>query len=60
MPVILDPASEGQWLDPRASVEALHALLAPYRAEWMETRSIGLHVNNPKNDDPSCIEAMSV
>jgi putative SOS response-associated peptidase YedK len=59
MPVILDPCSEGQWLDPRTSPDALHSLLVPYSAEWMETRPISLRVNNPKNDDPICIEPMS-
>jgi putative SOS response-associated peptidase YedK len=60
MPVILDADSEARWLDPRTSPDELHSLLVPYRAERMETRPISLRVNNPKNDDPTCIEAMSV
>jgi hypothetical protein len=31
----------------------------PYPGERMEAFPIGLRVNNPKNDDPKCIEPLS-
>jgi putative SOS response-associated peptidase YedK len=59
MPVILDPTTERQWLDPRASGDALQSLLVPCPAEWMEARPVSLWVNNPKNHGPKCIEPLS-
>jgi putative SOS response-associated peptidase YedK len=59
MPVILRPSAEEQWLDPRASADALRSLLVPYAGDDMEARAVGLWVNNPKNDGPECLEPMS-
>jgi putative SOS response-associated peptidase YedK len=59
MPVIFSPSSEEQWLDPRASGDALRSLLVPYSSEGMEARPVGLWVNNPKNDGPKCLEPAS-
>jgi putative SOS response-associated peptidase YedK len=59
MPVILGPSAEEQWLDPRASADALRSLLVPYRSAGMEARPVGLWVNNPKNDSPKCLEPAS-
>jgi putative SOS response-associated peptidase YedK len=56
MPVILGPSAEEQWLDPRASADALRSLLVPYTGEDMEARAVGLWVNDPKNDGPKCLE----
>ncbi len=56
MPVILDPSSEEQWLDPRASADALRFLLVPYTSEGMEARPVGLWVNNPKHEGSKCLE----
>jgi len=60
MPVILGPSSEEQWLDPRASADALRGLLVPYNSSGMEARPVSLWVNNPKNDGPRCLEPMGV
>jgi len=59
MPVLLDPTTEGQWLDPRASGDVLQSLLVPCPAEWMAARPVSLWVNNPKNHGPKCIESVS-
>jgi len=58
MPVIVAPENYGPWLDPASGKEDLTPLLKPYPDELMETYPVGRIVNNPKNDDPSCIEAV--
>jgi putative SOS response-associated peptidase YedK len=56
MPVILDPASWDQWLEPAPiSAEALENLIAPHPADDMEAYPVGRHVNSPRNDDPECL-----
>src|SRR5262249_48907390 len=56
MPVIVAPADFGPWLDPKAQGSPeLQARLRPYPAEAMTAYPVGLHVNNPKHDDPSCV-----
>ena len=60
MPVILAPADYDAWLEPRpASAAALHDLLRPYPGAAMTAFPIGRHVNNVRNDDPACIEALA-
>ena len=60
MPVILAAAEYDAWLKPRpASAEALHDLLRPYPGAEMTAFPIGRHVNNVRNDDPHCIEALA-
>ncbi len=60
MPVILDPADYGPWLEEgvEASTRA-HALLAPYPAEAMTAHAVSTRVNSPGNDDPECLEAIA-
>ena len=61
MPVILDPKYYEQWLDPDAQeVSRLKSLLQPYQPDPMTYYSVNLRVNNPKNDDPLCIESLPV
>ena len=60
MPVILAPADYDAWLEPHpASAAALHDLLRPYPGAEMVAFPIGRHVNNVRNDDPACIEALA-
>jgi putative SOS response-associated peptidase YedK len=59
MPVILDPSSEEEWIDPRTSVDTLQTLLVPYISEKMEARPVGLWVNNPRNQGAKCLEPVS-
>lgn len=57
MPVVLDPAEYGRWLDPRVDrPEGLQPLLQPYPGERMVALPVGRHVNDPRHDDPRCIE----
>ena len=57
MPVIIAPEDYGRWLDPaNENAAALHSLLRPFPAEEMEARPVSRRVNDPRNDDPACIE----
>jgi putative SOS response-associated peptidase YedK len=56
MPVILDPTTEGQWLDPRASGDALRFVLVPCASDGMDARPVGLWVNNPKHEGSKHLE----
>jgi len=58
MPVILDPADYGRWLDPDASSEGIAALMVPYPAESMDLYPVHSKVGSPQNDDPSVIEPL--
>jgi putative SOS response-associated peptidase YedK len=56
MPLILPPEEYGRWLDPSIrSPEFLATLLRPFPSGGMEAYPVGRGVNNPANDDPSCI-----
>jgi putative SOS response-associated peptidase YedK len=57
MPVIVAPQDFDRWLDPKVDAAGVADLLKPYPAEAMRAGPVGLAVNNPKNDDPSCAEA---
>jgi putative SOS response-associated peptidase YedK len=57
MPVILKPENYDQWLDPKnEDVDGLAKLLAPYPEKEMGAHPVSTLVNNPKFDDPRCIE----
>lgn len=57
MPAILRAEHEALWLDPSLKEPSrLLALLQPYPAEEMEVLEVSTRVNNPNNDDPSCIQ----
>lgn len=56
MPVILEPDSYQQWLDPSdQSPTQLDGLLKSYPAEEMEAYPVSRLVNRPSNDSPDCI-----
>jgi putative SOS response-associated peptidase YedK len=55
MPVMLGPDDHGRWLD--ASRPGAEELLRPCPEEWLETAPASTRVNNPRNDDPSVLEA---
>jgi putative SOS response-associated peptidase YedK len=60
MPVILDPADYGFWLDPDVQdAKRLEPLLVPYKSGAMAAWPVSTRVNNPKVDDPKCIEPMA-
>jgi putative SOS response-associated peptidase YedK len=57
MPVILDPADYEEWLQPeQLSADRLSDLLVPCPDEGMEAVPVSTRVNNPRNDDPACLE----
>ena len=57
MPVILDPADYDLWLDPQEQdAERLRGLLRPCPDAWLECYPVGRFVNDPRTDDPRCIE----
>jgi putative SOS response-associated peptidase YedK len=55
MPVILDPANYGQWLDPRASANDLLQLLRPAPEQWMTAVAVSNYVSNARNQGPECV-----
>jgi putative SOS response-associated peptidase YedK len=60
MPVILDPKDYDLWLDPNIrDAGKVRRLLGPYPPEEMTAYPVSLRVNNPRNDDPECIEPLA-
>jgi putative SOS response-associated peptidase YedK len=56
MPVILQPSSYAQWLDPAEQNPAsLSSLLQPYPASEMEGYAVSTLVNDPQNDVVECV-----
>jgi putative SOS response-associated peptidase YedK len=61
MAVILPPGSHQQWLDPQfQDTEKLVPLLRPYPATEMKAHPVSTLINNPKFEDPRCIEPVCV
>ncbi len=59
MPVILNPDTYDDWLDPdQQDVARLATLLGSYPAEEMVANPVSRLVNNARFDDPRCIEAL--
>lgn len=57
MPVILEPAGYGPWLAPEAGrVQALRPLLRPFPPGAMTAWPVNPAVNNPRCDEPVCLE----
>jgi len=57
MPVILDPADYGTWLDADTDPDRAQALLRPCPPERLRAARVSREVNNVRNDDPSVLEA---
>lgn len=55
MPVIVDPASDSVWLDPRSSADALRSLFVPFGSERMEAIAVSSWVSDPKHEGPKCV-----
>jgi putative SOS response-associated peptidase YedK len=56
MPVILDPADYGLWLDAEANLHTeVRPLLRPFPAAAMTAFRVTTAVNRPGFDDPSCL-----
>ena len=59
MPVILNRADDGLWLNPDVQdAKRLEPLLVPYTGEAMAAYPVSTLVNNPRADDPKCIEPL--
>jgi putative SOS response-associated peptidase YedK len=59
MPVIIAPEDFDLWLDPAAQhAGEIQHLLKPYPAGEMTFYPVSDHVNNPRNEDPLCIEPL--
>ena len=57
MPMIIDPASWSDWLDPANSdVADLRALLAPAAVSGLITYPVSTEVNSVRNNGPQLIE----
>lgn len=60
MPVILDAADYGAWMDADGvDSKAAQALLKPFAAEPMAFYRVNPVVNNARNDTPACIEPLA-
>jgi putative SOS response-associated peptidase YedK len=60
MPVLLDPDDFGAWLDPNVTdLAELLPLLVPPPVDRLESFAVGLHVNDPRHDDPACIDPLA-
>ena len=55
MPVILDPAAEGPWLDAATPVARLPALLTSLPPERTALHPVGRAVNDARYDGPECL-----
>lgn len=60
MPLILSPADYGVWLDGSAAPTAVsNLLLRSYDPTQMAYHPVSLTVNNPRHDDPLCIQPLA-
>lgn len=59
MPVIVPPASWRTWLDVRAPLDTVAALLAPLPDEALEAWPVTREVNTPRADGPQCAEPLA-
>ena len=60
MPVMLAARDFKTWLNPESASEALQELLIPDPSDSLQLTPVSRHVNSPRNDDPSCIEPISL
>jgi putative SOS response-associated peptidase YedK len=59
MPVILEPEDYERWLDPaQQDAAAVTPLLRPYPEGELTTRAVSTLVNNPRNEQPECLEPL--
>jgi hypothetical protein len=57
MPVILQPKDYDLWLDPDVQdASLLEPLLRPYPSDEMEVYRVSRLVNDPRHEDPKCVE----
>jgi putative SOS response-associated peptidase YedK len=60
MPVIVNPGDYDLWLDPDVQdAKLLEPLLVLYTSEAMAAYPVSTLVNNPRVDEPKCIEPVA-
>ncbi len=59
MPVVLDPADYGMWLDPATAPDQLNHLLRPFDPDRLAAFPVSTAVNRPGNDSPECIAPLA-
>jgi putative SOS response-associated peptidase YedK len=60
MPMVIDPASWGEWLDPaNRDVSDLRSLLVPAAASGLTTYPVSTAVNSVRNNGPELIEPLN-
>src|SRR5215470_17875331 len=60
MPMVIDPARWGDWLDPaNGDATHVHALLAPAAASGLASYPVGTAVNYVRNNGPGLIEPLA-
>lgn len=60
MPAILSRSEEQEWLDPHnRNILELKNLLKPCPSDWLEAREVSNLVNNPRNNRPELLLALS-
>jgi putative SOS response-associated peptidase YedK len=58
MPLVVEAEAWDRWLDPALTdVAAIEPLLEP-RSPQLVAYPVSRHVNDPRNDDPACLERM--
>lgn len=59
MPVIIEEKDYDLWLNPEVQKsELLQPLLHPYQANLMTSYAVSTKVNNPKNNNPECVNSL--
>lgn len=58
MAAILLPEDEARWIDPKATIADVSALLRPYPSDLLEAYAVSRAVNSPSQQGPSLIEAV--
>lgn len=56
IPVVLDPADWGQWLDPSVDSDKARSLLITPPSEWFDVFPVSSMVNNVANDGPDLLD----
>jgi putative SOS response-associated peptidase YedK len=59
MPVVLDRDDHERWLCLQSDPSTLEELLMPCPNERLSVVEVGLHVNDPRHDDPACVRPVS-
>ena len=59
MPVILDAAAIGRWLDPTTDRAALFPLLSPAPDGWLAARRVSTAVSNARNEGAALLEEVA-